>query len=579
MKTVKSIITKSNIVMNMIIEYSLNGRINLIIILLAWVVLISPPAIILISNTYQKLQLGDTWQIILSFAADLLGILTVTISIAGFLYQRNNYQIKMRGFRNALVDEIQRILPIFEKVKIDLDNPRFIDFALSKLGPSFVDDYDKYESIDTFEQPFYNDLSYFIHLFYGFEKYKLNIIKLLVFQSNFKYRKTFIEDLKNQDNPTDRENLFKGIDFYLKYVNEEEVDLNEKFIKLTNTNEEISNAFIDIIKADNSTVNNLFEKLKVENLENKILSHVLDKTYSVVAITKEKNNRVTGPAIIVKNGEGFKFWWDNLNEEIKKILKAEGKNEEEVEKYNIQNQLKTLKKDLHIQPFSYALKQDIYIKPVLEFNLSAPLFLIDCENLPIIYRNNPVKYMDEVVKKNAQKHFNNILAGIKKLQPKIKDVKKELILDYEILPFDLTKLIIRTRPDKSPRAFEELYISGFMKSENRKGFVKAHVLQIKRVLSKISPIGLVFNSCDQKTLQKLTDIEIKILKELSNKKNKEIIFEGIDKILENEHNEKTIKKVFFDVCKKNGISLNKSKISEIVDEIFKNAKLIKGKLK
>lgn len=581
MNIIKKIIDQIHCWVNKLIEFSLKSQLYFYITILIYSFFILPPSIKFICNIITKLKEDFNISNFISISSSIIGIFTFIVTTIVFFYKRRQFLTKVGNFKIAFNREIQKLLPAFEKINIDLLNEDFISYSLNKMTPTYIDLFDKYETIENFGHQFFKDLSYFISRFFKFKSEKKYFIELLMFQTNFKFRHKFIQELFNLDSDKTKSLLNNIFKIHLYYIQNEKINLNEIICDdLDYTEEQIQEVYFDIIKAEDSSINKLFESLENENLKNSVLQHVIDKTYSIVAVTKDRFDIISGPVLLIKNEENFQSWWSNLEKEVEIQLKNKNKwSEDKINTYNLKNEVKKVNEKLIKQPFSFSLKQDIYISPVLDQNPWSPIYLIDCNELPIPYRNKPIDYIEKVVKINAKKHLKKVVTVINKLHPKLHSLKKELIFDYELIPFNPLSLKIQTRPDKSPKAFESLFISDFIKSENREDFVKAHILQIKKVLSRISPISLIVNSCDRKTLLELTNIEIKIIKALNTKKYGQINFEGIDNIKNNEHNIKKIIDVIYRICKKRNLKITKKILKSIIVEIIFNANLIKESIR
>jgi len=162
---------------------------------------------------------------------------------------------------------------------------------------------------------------------------------------------------------------------------------------------------------------------------------------------------------------------------------------------------------------------------------------------------------------------------IRKIFPEM-NFGRELIFDYEIIPFNPENISIHTRPDKTPSSFQNLLVTNIILNKDKNKFITAKIVQIQSILKYISPFSLIIDSVETLLLEKFKSIEPDFLKEIGKKKNGKLSWEGIGNIIGS--NKSKLANVLYDVAKKE-LNLNyfsKIKCKEIINEIINNANII-----
>lgn len=546
-----------------------------------FLILISIPAYHLAKDFYDKFFPEIKPLFIISFAADIFGLLGLGISSILFFIRKKNFRRSSAKFIDGLQFEIQKLASFLESVSIQADNKNYFEYLKKKLLPLYLDLYESYGDTTPFGLKFYSDIAYFTSKFFKLSTERRIFLEIQFFRINFHLRHKYIESISNADFFTEGSPYTNALLLSQKY-NEQELDniITYPLSALSFDLTEVNSLHQDIIKADSSTVSKLMEELSNEKLSNTILEHIINESYSILGTEKNNNKTIFGNCLIVKNEEQFDSWWNSVDKKGKELFaKRKPKpSEEEIEKYSVKSEIRKLNSDLLKQPFSTALREDSYIRPFLDHNSWAPLYVLNTNSLPIQYRGKPIEYINREIRKKAQEKLDRLIKSIKKFDSEIADIEKELIFDYEIVPFDLSNVKILTRAEKTPKSLESLFIEQYVSKENRGKFVQAHILQIKRILTNISPISLIVHSCTIEMRAKIKRIEIEWLKSIDKKRLLTSRFEGIENIVKYEPYKKDVSGALFDVAKSKKIQITQKICSDVVDEIIKNGKSIKKKL-
>jgi len=354
---------------------------------------------------------------------------------------------------------------------------------------------------------------------------KSKFLDFIIFSNKFEYYSRFIRDEKNNSLYVQEGSYYFKVlvllyDYYSRHEENEiynipTIDISQ--IRVSNNN--IAELYNDLFLPEKSSFYRSLTSNIDEKLANNILKYAIKESYTVLSYDN-KSKKIIGPVLILKNEESFETFWDKIDRDAKDILKNRKNppSEEEIEKYTIKKE--KLLKDFSKNPFSYALKKDPYIFPALDKNAWSPVFIFDSDRLPIGYRNEPIKYIEKVIKKEADNYQKRMFKTISKIFPEM-NFGRELIFDYEIIPFNPENISIHTRPDKTPSSFQNLLVTNIILNKDKNKFITAKIVQIQSILKYISPFSLIIDSVETLLLEKFKSIEPDFLKEIGKKKKKE----------------------------------------------------------
>jgi len=514
----------------------------------------------------------------LSIISDLVGIFSIILSYVLVIQKGYTFHTKYTTFIEEIKTEIQTIMPLLDKLGLDLESNNILSAVSDKMAHIYFDLFEKYSDINAFGFQFYKDLSLFTSKAFKLDGTKSKFLDFIIFSNKFEYYSRFIGDEKNNSlYVQEGSDYFKVLvllyDYYSRHDENEiynipTIDISQ--IRVSNNN--IAELYNDLFLPEKSSFYRSLTSNIDEKLANNILKYAIKESYTVLSYDN-KSKKIIGPVLILKNEESFETFWDKIDRNAKDILKNRKNppSEEEIEKYTIKKE--KLLKDFSKNPFSYALKKDPYIFPALDKNAWSPVFIIDSDRLPIGYRNDPIKYIEKVIKKEADNYQKRMFKNIRKIFQEMK-FGRELIFDYEIIPFNPENISIHTRPDKTPSSFQNLLVTNIILNKDKNKFITAKIVQIQSILKYISPFSLIIDSVETLLLEKFKSIEPDFLKEIGKKKNGKVSWEGIGNIIGS--NKSKLANVLYDVAKKE-LNLNyfsKIKCKEIINEIINNANII-----
>jgi len=514
----------------------------------------------------------------LSIISDLFGIFSIILSYVLVIQKGYTFHTKYTTFIEEIKTEIQTIMPLLDKLGLDLESNNILSAISDKMAHIYFDLFEKYSDISAFGFQFYKDLSLFTSKTFKLDGTKSKFLDFIIFSNKFEYYSRFIRDEKNNSlYVQEGSDYFKVLvllyDYYSRHEENEiynipTIDISQ--IRVSNNN--IAELYNDLFLPEKSSFYRSLTSNIDEKLANNILKYAIKESYTVLSYDN-KSKKIIGPVLILKNEESFETFWDKIDRDAKDILKNRKNppSEEEIEKYTIKKE--KLLKDFSKNPFSYALKKDPYIFPALDKNAWSPVFIIDSDRLPIGYRNEPIKYIEKVIKKEADNYQKRMFKTIRKIFPEM-NFGRELIFDYEIIPFNPENISIHTRPDKTPSSFQNLLVTNIILNKDKNKFITAKIVQIQSILKYISPFSLIIDSVETLLLEKFKSIEPDFLKEIGKKKNGKLSWEGIGNIIGS--NKSKLANVLYDVAKKE-LNLNyfsKIKCKEIINEIINNANII-----
>ncbi len=514
----------------------------------------------------------------LSIISDLFGIFSIILSYVLVIQKGYTFHTKYTTFIEEIKTEIQTIMPLLDKLGLDLESNNILSAVSDKMAHIYFDLFEKYSDINAFGFQFYKDLSLFTSKTFKLDGTKSKFLDFIIFSNKFEYYSRFIRDEKNNSlYVQEGSDYFKVLvllyDYYSRHEENEiynipTIDISQ--IRVSNNN--IAELYNDLFLPEKSSFYRSLTSNIDEKLANNILKYAIKESYTVLSYDN-KSKKIIGPVLILKNEESFETFWDKIDRDAKDILKNRKNppSEEEIEKYTIKKE--KLLKDFSKNPFSYALKKDPYIFPALDKNAWSPVFIFDSDRLPIGYRNEPIKYIEKVIKKEADNYQKRMFKTIRKIFPEM-NFGRELIFDYEIIPFNPENISIHTRPDKTPSSFQNLLVTNIILNKDKNKFITAKIVQIQSILKYISPFSLIIDSVETLLLEKFKSIEPDFLKEIGKKKNGKLSWEGIGNIIGS--NKSKLANVLYDVAKKE-LNLNyfsKIKCKEIINEIINNANII-----
>lgn len=574
MKSIYYLFEKISVAMNWLYIYS-SSLGNTLILPLSGIFLIT------IAPTYTFFisiinELSDLNKIqIFSTISDLLGLLSILLSYILVIQKAYTFRNKYNSFIKEIKIEITNLIPLYENFKVSLDANNYMTELSETLAGKYIDTFERYSDISVFSHKFFTDLNTLISKKLGLTFAKQKFLEFILFNYKYELYSEFITIEKNNEKYLDKNSEYHKIlillsHYYTKIENNFElfsINIDDINIK----NEELLEKYNEIFIPERSSFYQSLSGKFDTNLTNNVLKFAINKSYTVLSYDS-KNSKIYNPVLVIKNEEQFDSYLEELNEKAKDILRERGeKTNEEIEKYKIKSEkdLVNFKKT----PFSYALKNNQYIQPALDKNPWSPVYIIDPGRLPIKFRNDPINYIETIVKKDALNYQKNLNAKIKKLYPEIIS-EKELIFNYEVIPFNPVTVEIQARPDKIPSSFQNLLVTNLILAKDRDVFLKAKVVQIKSIIKFISPFSLIVKSIEPSLIEKIKFIEPLFLKELAKPQNNRITWEGTQNIIGS--NKSKISEVLYKIIKKE-LKLKyftQLKCKEIVTEIIVNAEII-----
>lgn len=547
-------------------------RISTLIVLL----FLAVPSKHLVCHLAQEIKRNTDNQSLFAIVADILAIGSLVVIFANYWRGKVKFAVWGEKFRNALLRELQTVSKFYESIQIDAEESKFVQYLNQKLRSQYIDKFMLYEQFGAIGRLFYEDFAYFTARFHNLTAEKRIFIEINIFSIHYELRHEYLQsiaraDFTSADSPYRRALLLIGLHSkgQLKDVNTFAVE------SLKDDDSSALALHRDIILTEGTKLAGLMSAPKTEGLAKSILSHVIGESYSIVAVSKTKNDLIDGPCLIIKNEEAFDSWWTKIDRKGRECFRVRNPKakDEEVEAYSIKKIIEKDFKSEFPQPFSSSLAEDSFIERVLDHNKRAPIYVLNANSLPIQYRRRPIEYINRVIRPRAEKKQKKLIARIKKIEPRITGVEKELMFNYELIPFDLHKAQIIARPDKTPKSFERMYLEEYITKENRGRFAEAHILQIRRILKKISPISLIVAAASEEMRAKLRKIETIWLAGLEKRKYG-IKFEGVEDIIENAKNAESLSTTLYLAARKSKIKITKAESQSIVAEILKNAKII-----
>ncbi|TGN09088.1 hypothetical protein [Leptospira ilyithenensis] len=347
-----------------------------------------------------------------------------------------------------------------------------------------------------------------------------------------------------------------------------------------NEKEEIISSYLyDIFHSEESKFEKIIEA-ETTLSDQELFSHVITSTYIQADYKPDVNIKShKGPVLLIKNEEKFSSWWKKLDEIISKKLLQDGKiTNEDVEEFSARNYLKKLKDDIVTQPFHTALKESKIINNFLEFLRQSPIFYFDTRDLPPEYSGNPKIYINRVLKPIAKRQHNNLVKFIQK-KIKIKSIpKKDIVLNYQLIPFQSEQMIVKVDSEDYPKPIQKILISSMLSYDQKKRLIRSHIIETKKFIKEVTPFSLLAKSISIEKITELKKAESQLLKELSLSKNGNIIFKGIDSITSSEKDIEILLNILFNKIKMMKIKIKKSELKNALKEIFNNAKRIKEKI-
>ncbi|UOG39121.1 hypothetical protein MAL08_07550 [Leptospira noguchii] len=358
-----------------------------------------------------------------------------------------------------------------------------------------------------------------------------------------------------------------------KYLcTKEDLLLNEKESKV-----------LEFIKESINSKENYLEKIIEADTtltDSELFSHIMSGTYIQAEYSPDDDlKKHRGPVLLIKNEEKYSSWWRKIDDLVKdKLLKTKNLSEKEIETFETREDIKKKNKKILTQPFYTALKKSPIINNFLEFLNQSPVFYFDTRDVPSEYGNNPKRYIAKELKPIARRTHSDLVNYIKK-EYKITNIpKKEIVMNYQLVPFNTEKMVVKVDSEDYPKPIQRLMISTMLSYDQKKKIIRSHIIETKKFIQEISPFSLASKSIGKNKIEELRKSENVILKELSLKKNGEIKFRGITNILGNEQNLNHILKLSHNKIKTLKLPISKTDLKKVYLEIFSNAKRISEKI-
>ncbi len=375
-------------------------------------------------------------------------------------------------------------------------------------------------------------------------------------------------------------------DFKKVFVNNKEFGyktIKKYFSEKYNNPTDLDLLVTDFVKSSMGSTESKYEKIIEADTtlsDSELFQHILSNTYvqadynPSIDIKKHK-----GPVLLIKNEEKFTSWWQDVDKIIgPKLLKEGIISKEEAENFSTRDHLENKKKGSTTQPFFTAIKESPIIYNYLEFLKQSPVFYFDTRDIPPEFNSNPNLYINRYLKPMAKKRFETIVNHIKQVYS-IKSVpKKPLIMNYQLIPFNTEKMVIKIDSENYPKPIQRLIVSSMLSYDQKKKLIRSHIIETKKFIEDVSPFSLVSTSVPSALKEELRKSEKVILKELFLKKNGQIVFRGIEQILSNEVNLPVIESIIHNKLKLLKIKIKKSELKSALLEILNNAKRIKEKI-
>ncbi|MBM9547406.1 hypothetical protein JWG40_10285 [Leptospira sp. 201903074] len=327
----------------------------------------------------------------------------------------------------------------------------------------------------------------------------------------------------------------------------------------------------------------IFEKIidaETTLSDKELFNHILSKTY----INSEYNpineiKKHKGPVLLIKNEEKYSSWWKKIDEIVKpKLLKQNKITAEEYTDFETRKDIEKKNKKILTQPFFSAIKKSPIINNFLEFLNQSPVFYFDTRDLPPEFSSNPNKYIQNKLKPIAKKTHSDLADFIKK-EYKVKTLpKKELVMNYQLIPFSTEKMLIQVNAEDFPKPIQKLLISTMLSYDQKKKLVRSHIIETKRFIQEISPFSLASKAIEQVKIEDLRKSENVLLKELNLKKNGSINLRGLKNIIENEPNFDSIIIIIERKLKALKLPIKRNELKKVFMEILSNSKRIQDKI-
>jgi len=133
----------------------------------------------------------------LSIISDLFGIFSIILSYVLVIQKGYTFHTKYTTFIEEIKTEIQTIMPLLDKLGLDLESNNILSAVSDKMAHIYFDLFEKYSDINAFGFQFYKDLSLFTSKTFKLDGTKSKFLDFIIFSNKFEYYSRFIRDEKN----------------------------------------------------------------------------------------------------------------------------------------------------------------------------------------------------------------------------------------------------------------------------------------------------------------------------------------------------------------------------------------------